>query len=1024
MEDIRPNALPGLASGLDTKGIIEKLINVQKKQIQPIIERKEEKLLEIDAWKQVKSQLETIRKSAGEISKKSIWEGKIVTSSDPEIVEATATDGANPGKYTLTVDKIALNHQIVSQNFESKDSKVGQGNIYIKIGEGEEENIFIDEANSTLAGVSGAINSADIGPTASIIKTGNAKKPYQLVLTSDNTGKAGAISIRTEMEGGEAPSFESSYTQPSKWKGVPKEERKASKPDGGGASTAIPESEGTYTGKEPIEIKFTAVNSGTVGISENLQIKWEDNFERYGYLRLGSFDYTPGEPIDVVDGIKIIFSDGDLLVNDSFTLEAKNQDSDLKWWVPTEDRPAKIFEPSAWKRQSTEAGSPIITGSYTGEDDDEYLLMVKGGGVVGEAQDLRIEYTSEEGKRGEIFIGAGYEPGSVLSLGDGIEVKIKSGILNDGDTATFEAIAPLSDTIWWLDETIESSGSIEDIEGWFSKKVDEDEEQVRKIAAKRRKGRRSTAPKEITGIYTGSDSKTYEFKVKGNGSVGVSATGLELSWKDNKGNSGIIDVGESYVAGTPILFDEGLSLSLDPGQVYDQDSFSFKTFSSVIQPAQDAEIRLGATEYGGGLLVTNSKNLLEDVIEGVKLNLLQTSKKIITINIRGDTEKATEAVKKFVEDYNQFLVFVRDSTKYDQDSGETGILQGDRNLPRIQQSMNNLIVDTVQGLESDRNMLLTIGIKLTNEGILELDEEKFKQEIELDFTKAANLFCSMGISDKSGVSYLFSGKNTEVSGSNGFDVDITQTATNGYYESPILTEEVKYNKDNNRMIVSLNGRDSGEIEFEPGNYSLNQIVSNIEKKLREDDKVRKMKFIVTAEGGRLRIKSLSYGQRSEGLIRQAPGSVSDGNNILLGNSVKGLNVEGLIDGIQMKGQGQILSGEEGTKIEGLKLFVELSKNQIAAGSEVNLVVTKGVATKIGEYIESVLEERKGALDIYTKNVEEQYQNYEDQVNRLEERLVTKREKLNTKFANLEAKMGQLKSEQSYLTSQFSSLGVR
>ncbi|PCI22528.1 MAG: hypothetical protein COB67_13365 [SAR324 cluster bacterium] len=1018
VEGFKSNAVTGLASGMDTKSIIESMINVERKKVQPIELRKKEKKLELDTWKQIKVHLETVTATAGSIAKKSLWEGKLVTSSNPEVVEAIATSGAKPGKHTLIVDKLALNHQIASQGFASKDDQVGRGSIFISIGDLPEQKLVIDETNNTLQGYVDSLNAMDSGLTASIIKTGNKESPFQVVLTSEETGRIGEIKIRSEVRGeGVLPSFDPYYTQPGKWQGIERKEGAAKIATGTGASTAIPELIGNYTGEEAIELTFTVVNTGIVGESENLRMRWEDDKGRFGYLDLGSFNYTPGEPIEVVDGISLVISDGEIIVNDSFTSKAKNQDSDLFWWKSETEREAAITQPTSWLRQQTEGG-PIITGKYNSEDDDVFTLTVVGSGQIGQAEDLRIEYESENGLKGSVFVGKGYVAGSKLSLGKGLEVSLKPGVLEDGALSTFEYQAESTADFWWLDEEQQvEGGQVVDLTNWITPERDEDEEGF----AVRRPGttgpRVSTVEKQIVGDYTDFEPKLYTFKVLKSGSIGVTK-GIELEWADNKGNSGRIEVGgDSYQPGTAIEFDSGLSLVLGEGSVFETDTFTFRTFTPVIQPPQDAEIRFGATDLGGGLLITNSTNSLEDVIDGVKLNLLATDGKPITINIRGDTEKAFAGVREFVDAYNQMLLFFKEMTKYNQDTNEAAPLQGDRNITRIQAQTSRIFIDPVSGLDIDRNILLTIGLKLNASGLIDIDEEKLTNSLNDDLSKVANLFRSFGQSENSGITFLSSDDETKVSGSKGYDIDITQAASRGTYTTKAIAE-TQITEKNNRIIVSVNGRDSDEIILESGTFTSEEIAGDLQRKIINDKALGKMKILVTSENGQIRIRSNMTGSRSSVDVRTASKKVGP-HPLTNGVSLNGKDVQGNIEGVELDGSGRILSGIEGTDYDGLTLYVSLTAPQLNEGSEGNMVVTKGVATKVKEYIDSIMQPETGSLEIYTKNAEKQLSNYSKQVKILEERIGIKRQKLIAKFARMEGKLGRLKSEQNYINQQLS-----
>lgn len=1021
MAGINTSQLTG--SGFNAKAIIEGIIQAEKKKIEPVLVRKKEKEAELDTWKQVKGLLGGIKTTAIDISKRGMWDGKIVTSTHPDIVSVVGSTGAKPGKHTLIVDKLALNHQIASQSYKAKDTIVGQGTIRIKIGDGEEQTIIIDDNSDTLQGVKDAINGADFDLNASVIQTGNKDKPFQLVLTSKKTGQEGAIQVNFDFKARDVdniPTFKPFFSEPSKWKGIDQVKKESKSVSSSGASTVVAEFLGTYTGEEPLDIKFTAVSSGIVGVTENLQLRWEDNQGRFGYINLDPFNYAPGEPIDVVDGISMALSEGEIVVNDSFNVTAKPEDSSLLWWVPDDERPAKISQPSSWDRQST-VGAPEVTGTFTGEEDDKYNLRVVGGGEVGTDNELKIEYESENGKRGTLFIGRGYKPGSKLSIGDGIEFSIQKGILQEGDFSSFEVQGGNAENFWWLSEQTRGDvGKIENVSPWETPEKDEEDGTVRAAAKKSIVPKISTASREIIGDYTDFEPKSYTFRVDGTGAVGV-AKDLKLNWTDDKGNSGSVNVGEGYVPGTGAAFDSGLSVVLGPGKVFDTDSFSFRTFTSVIQPPQDAEIRLGATAHGGGLTVTSPTNTVDNVIEGVKLNLLNTSEEVITINVKGDTEKAIGGVKKFVEDINILLLFMKDSLKYNKDTKESGALQGDRSLPRIQQSISNILISTIDGLDIDRNLLFNVGIRFDDTGLLTLDEEKLNSVINDDFSKISNLFKSHGEIDNTAISYLTSNEKTMVSGSKGFDIDVTKAATKGFFLSRPILGPVTINDNNRDISMSINGRKSGDIQLTKGTYTIDQFASEIERQMTNDKKIGKLRFRVLVEGNKIKIRSGSYGTRSKVDITSPIGENLNSFPLAKGETIIGENAEGTVNKIQMKGSGQILAGKKGTDLEGLKLFTTLSEKQISKGIEGNIIFSKGVGTKLAEYITEILDEQKGAVKIYTKNVEDQYSGYKKQIKKFENRIEDKRLKLNTKFARVEAKIGQLKSEQNYLSSQLAKI---
>jgi len=126
----------------------------------------------------------------------SVFSAKNATSSNEDILTASASQDALAGSYSLTVSGLAQARVDASVGFDDIDTtSVGAGTLKFFVG-GEQvgDDLVIGPGNDTLQGVMEAINDADAGVTASIINDG-AAHPYRLVITSDQTGTASAVTI-------------------------------------------------------------------------------------------------------------------------------------------------------------------------------------------------------------------------------------------------------------------------------------------------------------------------------------------------------------------------------------------------------------------------------------------------------------------------------------------------------------------------------------------------------------------------------------------------------------------------------------------------------------------------------------------------------------------------------------------------------------------------------------------------------------------------------------------------------------
>lgn len=98
---------------------------------------------------------------------------------------------AEPGKYSLEVTQLAQKSSAITNGVEDKDkTHVGVGYIRAVLPNGEEKEVYIDEANATLSGIAKVINGdPELGIRANVVNSGDGSdEPWKLVLAFDGTG--------------------------------------------------------------------------------------------------------------------------------------------------------------------------------------------------------------------------------------------------------------------------------------------------------------------------------------------------------------------------------------------------------------------------------------------------------------------------------------------------------------------------------------------------------------------------------------------------------------------------------------------------------------------------------------------------------------------------------------------------------------------------------------------------------------------------------------------------------------------
>ena len=1066
MAELNPNAITGLGSKLNTREIVDRFMAIEQRRIKPVEARKEQKVSELEAWEAVKSELNKLQGVTEALDKFEIWEARKVETSDPDVIVPKARKDSVPGRHSVIVESVALSHQITSQGFESDTTRIGTGKVQIKVGNEEDElpiTINLAEGKDTLVDLKKAINNSDANVEAYIAKT-HGDTPYRLLLTSNLNGEKGRISIDVNLQGGEveAPSYENTYEKTASWKGFDVKTPEATSGAGFGGSTNIVEVGGTYDGEEDNVFTFQVVRSGMIPSDSGVLIGWKDKNGREGEIEINKFNYIPGSPLDITDGLKLLISDGEVVAGDTFTVDVKAEKSDLLWWLSDAERAPEISQPSDWSSKASEGGVRVI-GTYDGAEDDTVVFRVEGNGQVGGPSPLKLHYEfSESGEKGSVNIGEPYlgdvgkggpfdkatafdsEDGEELfdlefskkgkrdskrlPLGHGLFIEVNPSVLRDGDTTDVDLIAPTSEDMWWSDEEHRGvSNKVDILAKWQTYAEYEgldDGKDTTSLSVSDGigglAGRISNASIEVSGKYEPDVAKSYTFVVEKRGSVGITR-GLKLRWEDTFGGTGTVDVGEGYVPGTPVLFDEGLRVALGKGDLYEDDSFTISTETSTVRLAQDLVLRLGASRSGEGLEIRRSENEANDVIPGLDLEFFAPSKDPVIVSVLGDTEVAKERIYDFVDAYNTFQATAKEMSKFDKSSNTAAPLLSDRNLAQMVNEIATTTIATVSGLPQSTNMLFSIGLKIDDSGLMSIDEKKLNEKIVDTFSDVANLFRSHGKTDNPGVSFLGMTEETRVNPT-GYRVDISNTAKRGFYLGTPLSGTIRVDDTNNILVVKMNGRVSDPIELRKDVYTPGSLAKTIQNRLMEDKVLGRRGIQVREEEGRLKIVSSTYGSNSTIDVEAGSGMDLASLGLVDGTSTAGEDVAGSIGNVEAKGRGQLLAGAEDSNTEGLRIFVTLGENDLLDEEEATVKISKGVAVKLGDKLSKLNDPLGGNVKRATDDITGQMSSFDEQIKRLNERAESKRSRLQNKFAKLDSTMGRLKSQQSYISQQLSAMG--
>jgi flagellar hook-associated protein 2 len=192
----------GIASGLDTEGLIAKLMAAERRPLTLLESRKARLDEQGKAYKDLNTKILTLKTQADALKDPAKFYPRTVTSSADTVATATATPGSARGTHSLTVTQLAKGSIAtagVTKSALTDTIAAGDGNFEFKLGATGTVVTVPVTATTTLDQLVIDINNKNAGVKATAVNVGSAETPaYKLTLTSVSTGAANNIVIVTD----------------------------------------------------------------------------------------------------------------------------------------------------------------------------------------------------------------------------------------------------------------------------------------------------------------------------------------------------------------------------------------------------------------------------------------------------------------------------------------------------------------------------------------------------------------------------------------------------------------------------------------------------------------------------------------------------------------------------------------------------------------------------------------------------------------------------------------------------------
>lgn len=207
---------------------------------------------------------------------------------------------------------------------------------------------------------------------------------------------------------------------------------------------------------------------------------------------------------------------------------------------------------------------------------------------------------------------------------------------------------------------------------------------------------------------------------------------------------------------------QNLTVSGSPGLA---DNLAFN--ATPLVAAANAEVVID------GLTVQREGNDFTDVVPGLSFTAVAAdATKTISFGVEVDQTGIKEKLTDFVDAYNEVMDFINTQNTYSEDGGPGGDLFGDNLLASVRSRLYGGFVEsdlsTVQADTTGYSALSLVGIKITVDGTLEIDDTKLTDKMSSDIDAFANFFAADSTGDFTRLSdsldYLLDSTGTDVNG--------------------------------------------------------------------------------------------------------------------------------------------------------------------------------------------------------------------------------------------------------------------
>ena len=266
---------------------------------------------------------------------------------------------------------------------------------------------------------------------------------------------------------------------------------------------------------------------------------------------------------------------------------------------------------------------------------------------------------------------------------------------------------------------------------------------------------------------------------------------------------------EADAAELNALSQKNISLSLDSVSTEGMSAGLYTPFG---EEARDAIITVD------GIQIRNDTNTFDEAVAGLSIEALAPTEKSTKVDISFDQETVKDSIKEFIDSYNGMVGILQASTE------RGAVLNGNSMIRNLQSSLSTELMSS-RGETGTFTSIFDLGVKMSSQGELSLDNAKFDDAMRRGYSEIAPL-----ISGEKGLARSLEKLLDNYTGSDGLtnslkdsvrrSIDSTEETLEAYEE-----RMVKYEESLRSKFTSLDSRLA--VMNAQGGY-LNSVLANMQ----------------------------------------------------------------------------------------------------------------------------------------------------------------------------------------------------